>query len=263
LGLYSFHESLGLTAAESVRLSLVSAGVWWGFFTMIPLRGLRNRPPVYQVKSSSTLQLLHTFRHMRAYPMTLLFLVAYLFYNDGIQSVLAMASVYGSQELDLDQNVLISAILLVQFVAFFGNLILLSLSRKFGPKETVVGALVEWTILTAGGYFIAAGDQTAFYLLAIGFGLVMGGSQALSRSLFAQMIPKGSEAQYYSVYELSERGTSWIGALTFGLVNQMTGSYRLALLSLIVFFVIGIILLVKVDVRRAIADAGNEQPARV
>jgi UMF1 family MFS transporter len=200
---------------------------------------------------------------MRAFPMTLLFLIAYLFYNDGIQSVLAMASVYGSQELKLDQNVLISAILLVQFVAFFGNLLLLRLSRRFGPKETVVGALVVWTLLTLGGYFIAEGAQFEFYALAVGFGLVMGGSQALSRSIYAQMIPKGSEAQYYSVYELSERGTSWLGALIFGLVNQMTDSYRLALLSLVLFFVIGIILLVKVDVRRAIADAGNPQPAKV
>lgn len=263
LVLYTMHESLGLSTEESVRISLVSAGIWWAFFTIVPLRGLRNRPPVAVEKVSSTVQVLHTFRHMRAYPMTLLFLIAYLFYNDGIQSVLAMASVYGSQELKLDQNVLISAILLVQFVAFFGNLLLLRLSRRYGPKETVVGSLIAWTALTAGGYFITAGDQTSFYLLAIGFGLVMGGSQALSRSIFAQMIPKGSEAQYYSVYELSERGTSWIGALTFGLVNQATGSYRLALLSLVVFFIIGIILLVKVNVRRAIADAGNEQPALV
>jgi MFS transporter, UMF1 family len=263
LVLYSLHESFGLTAEESVRLSLVSAGVWWAFFTTIPLRGLRNRAPMVGSTESSTVQLLHTLRQMRAYPMTLLFLVAYLLYNDGIQSVLAMASIYGSQELLLDQNVLISAILLVQFVAFFGNLFLLALSKRFGPKETIIGSLVVWTALTTCGYFIAPGDQVAFYLLAIGFGLVMGGSQALSRSLFAQMIPKGSEAQYYSVYELSERGTSWLGALAFGLVNQFTGSYRLALLSLIVFFVAGLLLLLKVDVRRAIADVGNEQPAKV
>jgi UMF1 family MFS transporter len=261
--MYTFHEALGLSAEGAVRLALVSAGVWWAFFTIIPLRGLRNRPPVAVERTSSVVQLVHTLRHMRAFPMTLLFLIAYLFYNDGIQSVLAMASVYGSQELKLDQNVLISAILLVQFVAFFGNLFLLRLSRRFGPKETVVGALVVWTLLTLGGYFIAEGAQFEFYALAVGFGLVMGGSQALSRSIYAQMIPKGSEAQYYSVYELSERGTSWLGALIFGLVNQMTDSYRLALLSLVLFFMIGIVLLVKVDVRRAIADAGNPQPAKV
>lgn len=174
-----------------------------------------------------------------------------------------MASVYGSEELLLKQDILIIAILLVQFVAFFGNFFLLGLSRRFGPREVVIGSLVAWTALTLAGFFLQAGSAIQFASLAIGFGLVMGGSQALSRSLFSQMIPKGVEAEYFAFYELSERGTSWLGALTFGLVNQLTGSYRLALLSLVAFFIIGLLLLVRVDVRRAIREAGNEQPALV
>lgn len=263
LVVYTLHETFGLTEGQAVRLCLVSAGVWWALFTIVPLRGLRNREPAFKEPTNVHVQLVSTFRHMRNYPMTLLFLIAYLFYNDGIQSVLAMASVYGSEELLLKQDILIIAILLVQFIAFFGNLFLLRLSRRFGPREVVIGSLVAWTALTLAGFFLQAGSAIQFASLAIGFGLVMGGSQALSRSLFSQMIPKGVEAEYFAFYELSERGTSWLGALTFGLVNQLTGSYRLALLSLVAFFIIGLLLLVRVDVRRAIREAGNEQPALV
>jgi UMF1 family MFS transporter len=103
----------------------------------------------------------------------------------------------------------------------------------------------------------------AFYTLAACIGLVLGGTQALSRSLFSHMIPAGSEAEYFSAYEISDRGTSWIGALLFGLAVQATGSYRIAIASLVVFFAVGFVLLWSADIRRAAAEAGNRAPARV
>lgn len=111
--------------------------------------------------------------------------------------------------------------------------------------------------------FLEAGAVTQFYLLAAFIGVVLGGSQALSRSLFSHMIPGGREAEYFSLYEISERGTSWLGTLLFGLTLQLTGSYRYALISLVVFFVAGFVLLVTVDVRRGIVEAGNVPPERV
>ena len=199
----------------------------------------------------------------RAYPQTLLFLAAYLLYNDGIQSVIALAATYGSVVLELEQSTLISAILMVQFVAFLGALVLGAFARLFGAKRVVLASLILWTGVVAVGYFLQAGSAWQFYLLSALIGIVLGGSQALSRSLFSHMIPTGQEAAYFSLYEISERGTSWLGPLVFGLMLQLTGSYRSALLSLVAFFVAGFALLAVVNVRRAIVDSGNPLPERV
>ena len=108
-------------------------------------------------------------------------------------------------------------------------------------------------------YIFAALSTTAeFYAVAATVGFVMGGTQALSRSLFSFLIPKGHEAEYFSVYEISDKGTSWLGPLTVGLALQMTGNFRFALLTLMVFFVVGLILLSRVDMRRAASEAGND-----
>jgi UMF1 family MFS transporter len=208
-------------------------------------------------------QLLVTLRASRAYPHTLLFLAAYLLYNDGIQTVITLTATYGTEELELEQSTLISAILLVQFVAVLGALLLGALARFFGAKRVVLASLVLWTAVVVVGYFLEAGAALQFYLLAAFIGIVLGGSQALSRSLFSHMIPRGQEAEYFSLYEISERGTSWLGTLIFGLTLQLTGSYRSALVSLVIFFVAGFALLAVVNVRRAILEAGNLPPERV
>jgi MFS transporter, UMF1 family len=269
LVLFGVHESLGLSEGHAVRISLLSAGAWWALFALVPLAVLRNRRLPYQNEQDATVltagfhQLLHTVRAARAYPQTLLFLAAYLLYNDGIQSVIALAATYGSVELELEQSTLISAILMVQFVAFLGALVLGAFARLFGAKRVVLASLILWTGVVAVGYFLQAGSAWQFYLLAALIGIVLGGSQALSRSLFSHMIPTGQEAAYFSLYEISERGTSWLGPLVFGLMLQLTGSYRSALLSLVAFFVAGFALLAVVNVRRAIVESGNPLPERV
>jgi UMF1 family MFS transporter len=269
LALFSVHESLGISQWHAVRISLFAAGAWWALFALIPLRTLRNRGSGYvgeqgvPVITAGFRQLLETLREAKAYPQTLLFLAAYLLYNDGIQTVIALASTYGGVELELEQGTLVVAILMVQFVAFFGALLLGALANLFGAKRVVLATLVLWAGVVGVGYFLEAGAVTQFYLLAAFIGVVLGGSQALSRSLFSHMIPGGREAEYFSLYEISERGTSWLGTLLFGLTLQLTGSYRYALISLVAFFVAGFVLLVMVDVRCAIVDAGNVPPERV
>ena len=267
LALYASRERLGLTEGEVVRISLAGAGAWWGLFTLVPLARLRNRAAA-SVAAPAGLrevfgQLRQTLRDARGYPMTLLFLVGYLCYNDGIQSVIGLASVYGAEELGLAQDTLIVAILLVQFVAFGGALALGQLARWLGAKTVVLISLVLWTLVLSAAYVLPAGAPGQFFALAGAIGVVLGGSQALSRSLFSQLVPRGKEAEYFALFVISERGTSWIGALTFGVVFQLTGSYRDAIGSLVAFFVLGFGLLSRVDVRRAIADAGNDQPRRV
>ncbi|MET9735032.1 MFS transporter [Streptomyces sp. NPDC006458] len=264
LVLYLAHDSFGLSEGMAVRICLASAGLWWGAFALIPLRRLRDRrTPVREATAPGLKQLAATVRDMRRHPLTLGFLLAYLVYNDGIQTVISQASVYGSEELDLDQSTLITAVLLVQVLAVAGALALGRLARTYGAKRTILGSLVAWTVTLAAGYFLPAGQPVWFFVLAAGIGLVLGGSQALSRSLFSHLVPPGKEAEYFSAYELSDRGMSWLGPLLFGLTFQLTGSYRDAIISLVAFFVLGFVLLARVPVRRAIGDAGNPVPEKI
>ncbi|WP_330456644.1 MFS transporter [Streptomyces sp. NBC_00820] len=271
LVLYSAHDSFGLSQTAAVRVCLASAGLWWGAFTLIPLRRLRDRHAREEgagAREGATTapglrQLVTTVRDMRRYPLTLGFLLAYLIYNDGIQTVISQASVYGSEELGLGQSTLIAAVLLVQVLAVAGALAMGRLARTYGAKRTILGSLVAWTVTLGAGYFLPAGVPVYFFVLAAGIGLVLGGSQALSRSLFSHLVPPGKEAEYFSAYEMSDRGMSWLGPLLFGITYQVTGSYRSAIISLVIFFVIGFFLLARVPVRRAIGEAGNPVPERI
>ncbi|MFF7338226.1 MFS transporter [Streptomyces sp. NPDC008163] len=267
LVLYSGHDSFGLSESQAVRICLASAGLWWGVFTVIPLRRLRDRRVAPggrgTAAGSGWRQLRATLADMRRHPLTLAFLLAYLVYNDGVQTVISQASVYGSEELGLGQSTLITAVLLVQLLAVAGALAMGRMARAYGAKRTILGSLVVWTLILVGGYFLPAGSPVYFYVLAAAIGLVLGGSQALSRSLFSHLVPRGKEAEYFSAYEMSDRGLSWLGPLVFGLAYQLTGSYRDAIISLVVFFVVGSVLLARVPLRRAVAAAGNPVPERI
>ncbi|MFJ2935901.1 MFS transporter [Streptomyces sp. NPDC087219] len=269
--LYSGHDSFGLTEGEAVRICLASAGVWWGAFTVVPLRRLRDRqvgPEGREGAGGGTVgsgwrQLRATLKDMRRHPLTLSFLLAYLVYNDGVQTVISQASVFGSEELGLDQTTLITAVLLVQVLAVAGALGMGRLARSYGAKRTILGSLAVWTLILVAGYLLPADAPVFFFCLAAAIGLVLGGSQALSRSLFSHLVPRGKEAEYFSAYEMSDRGLSWLGPLVFGLAYQLTGSYRDAIISLVIFFVVGFVLLARVPVRRAVEAAGNPIPDRI
>ena len=269
LAAVTLHDTIGLSTEMAVRLSLLSAALWWAGFTVIPYLGLRNRPPVNVVPESGGLvrqsfgQLGVTLRDLRNYPMTLTFLIAYLFYNDGIQTVIATSSTYGEKELGFDTEVLIATILMVQFVAFVGALLFGRAAERYGAWRVVLVGLVLWMVIVTVGYFLPDQQIGLFLMLAAGIGLVLGGTQALSRSFFSLLIPRGREAEYFSLYQAGERGTSWLGTLIFGLMHQWTDSYRPAILALIVFFVVGFVLLLRVDPARGIREAGNQPPAVV
>ncbi|MFG3147341.1 MFS transporter [Streptomyces sp. NPDC048243] len=267
LVLFTAHDSFGVSESTAVRICLASAGVWWGAFTLVPLKRLRDRrapaTSAGQPSAHGWRQLAATVRDMRGKPLTLSFLLAYLIYNDGIQTVISQASVYGSEELGLSQSTLIVAVLLVQVLAVGGALGMGRLARTYGAKRTILGSLVAWTLTLGAGYFLPAGAPVWFFVLASAIGLVLGGSQALSRSLFSHLVPRGKEAEYFSAYEMSDRGMSWLGPLLFGLTYQLTGSYRDAITSLVAFFVIGFVLLARVQVRQAVRDAGNPVPERI
>ena len=195
-----------------------------------------------------------TLREMRHYPQTLRFLIAYLLYNDAVQAVITLAAQFGSDELKMPMADLTAVILMVQFVAFFGSFLFDWIAKWIGAKSAVIVSLLIWTGVLVSMY-VSVRNEMQFFIVAAVVAIVLGGTQALSRSLFSLMIPKGREAEYFGVYEISDKGTSWLCPLLFGLALQFTGSYRLAILSLITFFAAGLLVLLTVNVRHAAAEA--------
>jgi MFS transporter, UMF1 family len=267
LALFQFRATLGISTSLAVRINLASAGLWWLGFSLFTWARLRARhAPRILPQGQSYLrvgfrQLRDTFRDLRKFPETIKFLLAYFLYNDGIQTVIAVAATFAAAPLlrgglGMETATLTMVILMIQFMAFFGALFWGRLASWIGAKRAIIVSLVIWVGVVAYAYFGLYGDSRVaqFFVLGACIALVMGGSQAISRSLFAQIIPRGHEAEYYSFYEVSERGTSWIGPLVFGLMNQVFGSLRPAILSLVLFFVLGLILLPFVKVEKAIAD---------
>jgi UMF1 family MFS transporter len=248
---------------------MLSAAVWWAAFTFIPFRGLKNRPPrdvapvAGGVLSRSFGQRWTTLRDMRNYPVALTFLVAYLFFNDGIQTVISQASIYGTDELDFELGAVLATYLLVQFVAVGGAIAFGRAAAKHGAKRVILVGLGIWMVIVTAALFLPERQLVPFLLLGVAIGIVLGGTQALARSYFSLLIPAGKEAEFFSFYHAMDRGTSWFGTLVFGLVYQFTDSYRPAIFALIIFFVIGGLLLMRVDTERGIRDAGNTSPRTV
>ncbi|NYG55883.1 MFS transporter [Nocardioides perillae] len=263
----SFHDAFGLDQALAVRLSMLSATLWWAGFTLIPFLRLRHHPVVDLepveggVVRRSFGQLAGTLKDIRHYPVTLTFLAAYLFFNDGIQTVIGQAAVYGEEELGFETGTVLATYLLVQVVAVGGALAFGRAAERYGAKPVVLAGLVVWSGIVTAALFLPAGALVPFLLLGAAIGVVLGGTQALARSWFSLLVPRGKEAEYFSFYHAMERGTSWLGTLVFGIVYQLTDSYRPAVFALIVFFVVGGLLLTRVDTARGIADAQRGHPA--
>ena len=262
---------LGITPFMAVRLSFLSVGVWWGLFALITFFTLKtratekSRPPGKTYLTIGFSELGRTFRELARLRFTLKYLIGYLFFNDGIQTVISMASVFMAQELfiarglETDQSFLLLIFLMVQFVAIFGALGFERLAYAINTKNAIMVSLITWAGVVIYGYGFLKTTRDAWLMGAV-IAIVLGGSQALSRSLFSRMIPAGREASFFGIYEVSERGTSWMGPLVFGAVVAATNSYRQALLSLIVFFVVGAIVLYFTNTDRAIHEAGNLLP---
>lgn len=264
-------SQIGISKGMAVRLSLLSAGLWWGGFSIITFRRLKTRAPVQELPPGQSFlkvgwsQLSATFRELNRLRHTLRYLIAYLFYNDGIQTVISAASVFLAQELfvarglEAPQSFLLGIYLLVQFIAIGGSLLFERTALWVGTKNGILISLVIWVgiVFYAYGYLQTTTDA---WVMAAAIAIVLGGSQALSRSLFSRMIPAGSESSFFGLYEVAERGTSWMGPLVFSIIVARTGSYRQAILSLIFFFVVGMLILFFTDTDKAVHEAGNVLP---
>jgi UMF1 family MFS transporter len=262
------------TVNLAVRISLLSAGVWWGGFALMAFARLKVRGAARQLPTGKTYlsigfsQTISTFRELGKLRHTLRYLMAYLLFNDGIQTVIVMAVVFLEQELFIsrglapDRSFLLGIILMVQFAAFGGALLFERIARVMGTKKAIMLALVIWSgiVIYAYGFMQSI---TQAWVMAAAIAIVLGGSQALSRSLFSRMIPEGREASFFGIYEISERGTSWLGPLIFFIVVSATNSYRQAILSLIIFFLGGLLVLFFTNTDRAVREAGNALPEEV
>lgn len=258
---------LGISTDLAVRICLLTAGLWWGVFAVVAVRGLRSLSGSVMTgvdrAQSAWSQLHQTMKELREYPQTARFLVAYLFYNDGVQTVIYSFAAFGTSELLLDKGYLAMCLVLAQVVGVGGTLWFGSLATRHGASVVVRLTLVVWLVPLAGAYFCPAGNLWVYALLAMLVGLILGGTQALSRSLYCQLIPRGREAQFFGLYQALERGTSWYGIFLFGVVYAITSSYRSALLSTAGFFVIGAIVMRRVHFADGVRAAGNVPPPAI
>lgn len=252
-------EILGLTKSFSVRLNIALAGFWWAIFALPAIINLRFNQFNTQ-NSKITNILLDTYKHLKHTTklilrnrIALMFLLAYLLYNDGVQAVISLSSLFGQEELGLGIEFLTIVILVVQFFAAFGALMFNKVADYIGEKRTLLLMMLIWLLILIYA-FLLLNNAYDFFSLALFIALVMGGIQAISRSVFSKLIEQGKEAEYFSFYEISEKGTSWMGPFLFGLTYQLTGSYRFAILSLALFFVLGGILLLLTKIENKITN---------
>lgn len=263
-------DSLGIGADGAARIAFASVGLWWAGFTVLAVRPLRNRYGALVARGREgpgagrpLRQFWHMLRDMRRYPNTVLFLLAFIFFNDGVQAAIRYAAPFATQDLGLEQDILIVTILIIQFVAFGGAFLTGRAARVLGTKNAVLATLVVWGGLVAAGYLLPAGNVPLFIALGVGIGLVLGGTQSLARSLYSQLIPRGREAEYFSLFQISDRGSTFLGSLTVTVAVSLTGGYRAAILSLLAFFVLGGVLLWRTRMREGIIAVGNEVPERL
>lgn len=270
LGLVTGADSLGIGTDDAARLAFVSVGFWWAGFTVMAIRPLRNRYGALAARGRgraevgrSLREFGRTLKDMRRYPNTILFLLAFIFFNDGVQAAIRYAAPFATQDLGLAQDTLIVTILIIQFVAFGGALLTGRVARAIGAKNTVMATLVVWGGLVAAAYFLPAGNVPLFITMGVGIGLVLGGTQSLARSLYSQLIPRGREAEYFSLFQISDKGSTFLGSLAVTVAVSLTGGYRVAILSLLAFFVLGGVLLWRTRIREGIIAVGNKVPDRL
>ena len=251
--------------AMAARVGMAMTGFWWAGWTLLTLKYLkeektpselpdayRNRPEILAYLALGVNRTISTAKKVGRFKHLTLFLIAYVIYNDGIHTVTSMATIYGTEELGLKTTELMVTLLLVQVVAIGGALIFSRLAGRIGAKHSVMCALVLWSAVVTYGYFIHT--ATEFFVLGMIVGIVLGGTQALSRSLYGAMIPENASAEFYGFYSVFSKFSSIWGPVTFGLIKQITGSARLAIISLMVFFITGLILLAFVNEEKAKVD---------
>lgn len=263
LGLVQGHSKFGISQTQAVRIGILGAGLWWAGFALFTVKNLFEAPstnvmperyrnwrfPPAAYAALGISQLTRTARRVRRFRYLLLFLVAYALYNDGIQTVISMATIYGKEELKLSMTAFLLTLLTIQAVASIGAIMFSRFAEIIGTKRAVMTTLVPWSLVVVYAYFIT--NATQFFVAGIIVGIVLGGSQALSRSFYGSMIPEEASAEFYGFYTVFSKFSAICGPFVFAIVRQTTGSARNSILSIAVFFMLGLVLLYFVDEHKA------------
>ncbi|NJC87612.1 MAG: MFS transporter [Desulfuromonas sp.] len=244
------HAWFGITdKGLATRFGFLFTGVWWLLFALPAFRWLQDgplRPDAARLHTPA--DYLRLARELAGYPDLLRFLLAFLLYNDGIQTIIAIAAIFASAELGLSTGTILGCYLMIQFLAMPATMLTARLAARWGSKRTVLAALAVFAVITV--FAATMHSALEFWILGAAVALVLGGSQALSRSLYAGLVPPQRSAEFFSFFAISSKFASILGPLLFALLIDLTGSNRLAILSLTLFFVIGIVLLAGVDIER-------------
>lgn len=247
----------------AVRISFALVAVWWAVFTIPLLRHVSEPAPVVRLEEAgrgvirfALHRITATFRSLKSYRNAFLMLIAYLIYGDGIGTIVRMATIYGA-EIGIEQGHMIGAIVLVQFIGVPFTFLFGMLAGKIGTKQSIYIGLVVYTLITILGYFMTS--PIHFWILAALVGTVQGGTQALSRSLFASMIPSYKSGELFGFFGVMDKFAGMFGPMVFALAITIFGSSRFGILSVILFFIVGAIVLSLVDVETGRHQAAEEQ----
>lgn len=257
---------------QMVRIAIAGAGVWWVGFTVwalsrfpehgtaeeIPAKYANNTPLVAYAKIGVD-RTIATGKRLASFPQLLLFVIAFMFYNDGTQTVINISGAYAEDTLGLTLTDVIITFLIVQFVAFFGAFAFGWLSSKIEPRPAILVNLAIWTGVGTAAYFLPEGDPVPLWLLGVVVGFVLGGVQALSRSLYGTMIPEEASAEFYGFFSVFSKFSAIWGPLLFGFITARTADGRPGIIAITVFFVIGGFLLSRVDIEEARASKDRWQ----
>ena len=231
------------------RTSFLLVGIWWWGFGQFSLRRLPKPVPAgsgeqNHILSKGYKELQKVWAQVKQLPKLKRFLLAFFFYNMGVQTVMLVATLYGKSELEIPTDNLIIAILLIQLIAIPGAFVISWLSSKIGNLKTLMTLVVLWIILCIAAFYLPRGGIYEFYAMGAAVGFIMGGIQSLSRSTHAKLIPETRDTvSFFSFYDVTEKMAAVLGIFSFGLITELTGSQRNSVLALTVFFVIGLLLL--------------------
>jgi UMF1 family MFS transporter len=246
-GLVGGYEDDNSASTIQFRLSFLLVGLWWWGFGQFSLRRLPTPVPAgtgdlkRQILSKGYKELQKVWRELKKIPSLKRFLAAFFFYNMGVQTVMLIAALYGKSELQIPTTNLIIAILIIQLIAIPGAYTISWLSSKIGNLRTLMGVVAFWILLCVAGYNMPVGGIYEFYGLAAAVGFVMGGIQSLSRSTYAKLMPETKDTtSFFSFYDVTEKIATVIGIVSFGFINELTGSQRSSVLALMGFFIIGL-----------------------
>lgn len=248
-----------------MRIALLIGGLWWGIFSLPAILILRDKvQPRAQQQSllasarGAFSQVGRTMRHVRLYPTLAIFLLGFLLFNDGMQTVISQASVFAKEELKMTTVDLVPLILMIQFVSLPGALFVGWLSDKVGQKPTLLLTLAVWIGLVGSAFFVHTKAQ--FWVMGFVLALVMGGAQSVSRAIMGRMTPETRAAEFMGFFNFSGKATSIFGPMLFANTLKVTGSAHWAILSLLVFFILGTLLVLPVNVARGQREALAEAP---